>query len=268
MNKVRKVLNVLFFLLMSSSAFVFAEEAERTVINIENARNTQYQKDKETGNDIIVLTGNVKVSVSKGSTKNVITADVIRYDRTSEMMYADGNVTLEQTTQSAGSQNVSASSLMFNTSTLEGVFDDGRVVQVKSDAINLPSGSTLIVASDIFGRSESNTIAFKNGVLTFCDDEDPHWNIKASRIWLLPGGEFAFLNALLYVGPVPVFYLPAFYYPKDELIFNPVFGYEKRNGYLQRGAAACPGTVAKGVHAQKLHSENKTRLFLLSVYLQ
>lgn len=234
MNKVRKVLNVLIFLLMSPSAFVFAEEAERTVINIENARNTQYQKDKETGNDIIVLSGNVKVSVTKGSTKNVITADTIRYDRTSEMMYADGNVTLEQTTQSAGSQNVSASSLMFNTSTLEGVFDDGRVVQVKSDAINLPSGSTLIVASDIFGRSESNTIAFKNGVLTFCDDEDPHWNIKASRIWLLPGGEFAFLNALLYVGPVPVFYLPAFYYPKDELIFNPVFGYEKRNGYFMQ----------------------------------
>lgn len=231
MNKVRKVFNVLFFLLMSSSAFISAEEAERTVINIENARNTQYQKDKETGNDIIVLTGNVKVSVTKGSTKNIITADTIRYDRTSEMMYADGNVTLEQTTQSAGSQNVSASSLMFNTSTLEGVFDDGRVVQVKSDAINLPSGSTLIVASDIFGRSESNTITFKDGELTFCDDEDPHWRIKASRIWLLPGGEFAFLNARLFVGPVPVFYLPAFYYPKDELIFNPVFGYEKRTGY-------------------------------------
>ncbi len=221
-------------ILAAASCLAFAEEAERTVINIENARTTQYQKDKETGNDVIILSGNVKVSVTKGSTKNVINADTIKYDRTSEMMYAEGNVSLEQTTSSAGNQTVTASSLMFNTSTLEGVFDDGRVVQVKSDAINLPSGSTLIVASDIFGRSESNTIAFKNGVLTFCDDEDPHWNIKASRIWLLPGGEFAFLNALLYVGPVPVFYLPAFYYPKDELIFNPVFGYDKRNGYFMQ----------------------------------
>lgn len=224
-------------ILAAASCLAFAEEAERTVINIENARTTQYQKDKETGNDVIILSGNVKVSVTKGSTKNVINADTIKYDRTSEMMYAEGNVSLEQTTSSAGNQTVTASSLMFNTSTLEGVFDDGRVVQVKSDAINLPSGSTLIVASDIFGRSESNTIAFKNGVLTFCDDEDPHWNIKASRIWLLPGGEFAFLNALLYVGPVPVFYLPAFYYPKDELIFNPVFGYDKRNGYFMQTTA-------------------------------
>ena len=210
----------------------YAQEAERTVINIENAQNTRYEKDKQTGNDIIILSGNVKVSVSKGSNKNVITADVIRYDRVTEMIYADGSVSLEQTTENSGSQNVTANALMFNTSTLEGVFDDGRVVQTKSDAINLPSGSTLIVASDIFGRSESNTIAFKDGVLTFCDDEDPHWNIKASRIWLLPGGEFAFLNALLFVGPVPVFYFPAFYYPKDELIFNPVFGYRKREGYF------------------------------------
>lgn len=207
------------------------QKNERTTISIDNARATKYEKDKETGNDVIILSGNVKVSVSRGSAKNVISADSIRYDRTTEMMYADGNVELEQTTESAGSQTVSASSLMFNTATLEGIFDDGRVVQVQSDAINLPAGSTLIVASDIFGRSESNTITFKNGELTFCDDEDPHWRIKASRIWLLPGGEFAFLNARLFVGPVPVFYLPAFYYPKDELIFNPVFGYDKRNGY-------------------------------------
>ena len=232
MKKNHLIAKFIFLILLFAGGAVFSQETEKTVINIENARNTKYEKDKSTGNDLIILTGNVKVSVSRGSTKNVISADSIRYDRTSEMMYAEGNVSLEQTTANAGSQNVSASSLMFNTSTLEGVFDDGRVVQVKSDAINLPAGSTLIVASDIFGRSESNTITFKNGELTFCDDEDPHWRIKASGIWLLPGGEFAFLNARLFVGPVPIFYLPAFYYPKDELIFNPVFGYEKRRGYF------------------------------------
>lgn len=215
----------------SSSQNTEAPKTEKTTITIENARSTKYEKDKTTGNDVIVLSGNVKISVVRGSAKNVISAETIRYDRTTEMMYAEGNVELEQTTESAGNQTVTATSLMFNTATLEGVFDNGRAVQVQSDAINLPAGSTLIVASDIFGRSESNTITFKNGELTFCDDEDPHWRIKASRIWLLPGGEFAFLNARLYVGPVPVFYLPAFYYPKDELIFNPVFGYDKRNGY-------------------------------------
>ena len=146
------------------------------------------------------------------------------------MLYATGNVEILTKSSSEGGETTTASSLLMNTSTLEGIFDDGRVVQTKSAALNLPSGSTLIVFSDIFGKSEDNTIAFKNSRLTFCDAEDPHWHIDASRTWLLPGGEFAFFNALLYVGPVPVLYFPAFYYPKDELIFNPVFGTRPREG--------------------------------------
>ena len=223
---------VFFLILILNGSFLISQTENRTVITIENANSTRYEKEKDTGNDCIILSGNVKLSVEKGSNKNVISADSIKFDRTTDMLYAEGNVSLEQTTQTSGSQTVTASSLMFNASTLEGVFDNGRVVQTQSDAINLPSGSTLIVASDIFGRSQSNTIAFKDGVLTFCNDKNPHWKIKASKIWLLPGGEFSFFNALLFVGPVPVIYLPAFYYPKDELIFNPVFGIDRRLGYF------------------------------------
>ena len=133
------------FVLLVLSPFAFAQkktsetETKRTVITIENARTTQYEKDKDTGHDVIILNGDVKVSVESGSAKNVISADFIRYDRVSEMIYASGNVSLEQTTENSGGQTVTALSLMFNTSTLEGVFDDGRVVQTKSDALNLPS---------------------------------------------------------------------------------------------------------------------------------
>ena len=219
---------------------------ETTVITIKNARQTTYEKNKksskeddeeekdEDSQDTIVLEGNVEISVAKGSTVSEINADRITYDRKTEMLFAEGNVEILTKSSSEGGETTTATSLLMNTSTLEGIFDDGRVVQTKSDALNLPSGSTLIVFSDIFGKSEDNTIAFKNSSLTFCDAEDPHWHIDASRTWLLPGGEFAFLNALLYVGPVPVLYFPAFYYPKDELIYNPVFGSKQREGkYVQ-----------------------------------
>ncbi len=228
-------MTMLLFILVPQS--LHAQEAtkdnssEPTVITITNARQTTYEKDEKKDEDSIVLEGAVEISVKKGSTSSEIKADKVTYDRKTEMLYAEGSV--EITTKSSGSgggETTTASSLLMNTSTLEGIFDDGRVVQTKSDALNLPSGSTLIVFSDIFGKSEDNTIAFKNSSLTFCDDPDPHWHIDASRTWLLPGGEFAFLNALLYVGPVPVLYFPAFYYPKDELIFNPVFGSRMREG--------------------------------------
>lgn len=214
------------------SMVLYAQEKveEVTTITIINSGQTTYQKDPDTGNDQILLEGAVELSVQKGTTTSNITADKIIYDRKTEMLYAEGNVKIN-TNSASGADTASASSFMMNSATLEGVFDGGKIVQTKSDALNLPSGSVLIVFSEIFGKSQSNVISFKNSSLTFCDAENPHWKIDASRTWLLPGGEFAFLNALFYVGSVPVLYFPAFYYPKDELVFNPVFTSTKREGY-------------------------------------
>ncbi|WP_407427102.1 hypothetical protein [Treponema sp.] len=224
------LLAVLIFSFLAIVPF-YGAEGEKSVISIEQAQKVENTKDAVSGDDCIVLTGNVKISVTRGSTKTTISAEKINYNRATEMLYAEGSVSLEQTGGSAGGETITASSLLFNTATLEGVFDNGRAVQTSSDAINLPSGSTLIVASEVFGRDSGGTIAFKSGELTFCDDENPHWRIKARRIWLLPGGEFAFLSAILYVGHFPLLYLPAFYYPKDELLFNPTFGFRVREGY-------------------------------------
>ncbi len=207
------------------------EEIHITIITINNARQTSYKKDEKTGNDVIYLEGAVSLSVQKDNTITDIRADKVSYDRTTEMLYAEGSVEIKTVNGSLGGDKVSASSIIMNTSTLEGIFDNGKVIQSQSDTLNLPSGSTLIVFSRLFAKGTDNVITFKNSSLTFCDEEDPHWHIDASRTWLLPGGEFAFLNALLYVGAVPVMYFPAFYYPKDELVFNPVFNYENRPGY-------------------------------------
>ncbi len=207
------------------------KEPQITVITINNARQSAYKKNEENGNECIYLEGAVFISVKKDDTNNDIHADKIIYDRNTEMLYAEGNVEIIMKSGNSGNSTATASSLIMNTSTLEGVFNDGRVIQQQSDAVNLPAGSTLIVFSEIFGKGNQNVITFKNSSLTFCDEENPHWHIDATRTWLLPGGEFAFFNALLYVGVVPVMYFPAFYYPKDELIFNPVFNYTRRAGY-------------------------------------
>jgi len=125
-----------------------------------------------------------------------------------------------------------ADSLLLNVDTQEGIFNGAQVEQSGTDALNVPSGSTMIVNSDIFGRDDSGAIVFKKGALSFCDEPNPHWKIKASRIWLLPGNEFAFVNARFFVGSLPTLWLPFFYYPKDEMIFNPVIGTDDRKGYF------------------------------------
>lgn len=208
------------------------EKSEKTLITIMNALTSGNKKDEANGDDLLTFEGNVKISVEKGAVKTIISADRVSFNRAREMLFAEGAVRLEQTEKNGSTQTVTSDTLLFNTATLEGVFDNSRVVRAESNAINLPSGSKISVFSDLFARDDSGTVAFKNGRLTFCDEDDnPHWTIRASRIWLLPGNEFAFLNGLVYVGALPVFYLPAFYYPKDELIFNPVFGYRNRSGF-------------------------------------
>lgn len=217
------------------------EKGERTVIHIENSRFTSFEKGKGASGDTITLEGDARVSIEKDGTSSVIRADVIRLDRENSMLYASGNVIVKQSkgSKSAAGEEVtetSAKSIFLNTSTMEGVFEDGKVVKLMEGS-TADAANALVVESSLFGKGKNTVIGFKNGMLTFCDDDDPHWHINASRIWMLPAGEFAFFNALLYVGETPVLYLPAFYYPKDELIFNPVFGYDNKMGYFVQTTA-------------------------------
>jgi hypothetical protein len=210
----------------------FSQEEQNSVVTIEQALKTSYVKDEKQNTEIIKFSGNVVVSVVKGGKKTIIRADTINFDRKRNELYAEGGVVLEQFESGNSTQTLTAQSVLFNTATLEGIFYDSKAVQRRQESVKLPEGSTLIVFSDYFAKDRSDVITFKNGQLTFCDDENPHWKIKASRIWLLPGNEFAFANALLYVGAVPLMYFPFFYYPKDELFFNPSFGYRAREGYF------------------------------------
>ncbi len=73
------------------------------------------------------------------------------------------------------------------------------------------------------------------GIITSCDlPVDPHYQIKARKIWVLAPGEWAIASAVLYIGRVPVLYLPFFFRPGDEFFFHPAIGSRDREGnFLQ-----------------------------------
>lgn len=206
--------------------------ADTSTVTIESARSTSYYTDEASEDEIIVFTGDVVISVVQGQSSSRIQAEQVNFNRSQGLLYASGSVTLERNTGSGEPELLSAESLLFNINTEEGIFNSGTVLQSDSGALQLDSYSQMVVSAELFARDDSGVIAFKSGSLTFCEEPDPHWKINASRIWLLPGNEFAFANALLYVGKIPIMYFPFFYYPKDELIFNPVFGYDQRKGYF------------------------------------
>lgn len=224
-----KLRNIILTLLLLSGGLGL--HAQKSVITIEQARQTSYYTDETTEDEIVVFTGDVVISVVQGKSTSKIQADQVNFNRSQNLLYASGNVTLDRDTGNGEPEHLTAESILFNIDSEEGIFDSGTVVHSDSGAISVDTDSKLVASADLFARDDSGTVAFKRGSLTFCDEPDPHWKINATRIWLLPGNEFAFANALLYIGKVPVMYFPFFYYPKDELIFNPVFGYDQRKGY-------------------------------------
>ena len=128
-NRLLKKVLCSLFVLISGMIFRISVSygQETSIINIESADKSEYKKDELSGGDCIILTGSVKISVSKGSSKTIISSDKVNYNRSTEMLFAEGNVCLEQTGGSSGGEKITADSLLFNTSTLEGIFDNGSM---------------------------------------------------------------------------------------------------------------------------------------------
>lgn len=76
---------------------------------------------------------------------------------------------------------------------------------------------------------------YKKASITSCEEDPPHYNLRASRMYLVPGSHFLAYNTVFFVGRLPVFYFPILYKPFGGgtpfvSIFRP--GYDQRNGFF------------------------------------
>ncbi|MDR0452897.1 MAG: LPS-assembly protein LptD, partial [Treponema sp.] len=199
-------------------------DSKRKNIIIESARNTEYFTLQTVDEEYARLTGNVVLTLSDGDTNYRIQAEEILFNRTRNIISASGSV--------------------------EFLRDDGntketfRGEQVTVDLDNWASVFMDSVSERSMG-SDENVFRFSGSLITRSDEkatiltdakitngssEEAFWSIDASKLWLLPGNDWAFFNAVLKVGEIPVLWLPVFFYPSDEIIFHPVFGYRSREG--------------------------------------
>lgn len=190
--------------------------------------NSDISEEDSTNDELIILLGNVSVSIEEGATINTVTADKIVYNKTQNTLHADGKVQYQRIISGKLTNSFLGDSILFDIDQMSGVFLDG-IVETNSQKIN---GTQYVIHSELTGYDGSGVIAFKNAKLTSSSSEEPLWSLNASRLWLLPGNEMSFANGYFSIGIIPIFYLPFFYYPSDEMIFHPVFGYKPRGGYF------------------------------------
>ena len=203
-------------------------EKKRNVI-IKSARVLEYYKEEIIDESYVLFTGKVYVEVTDPETSSVhtIRAERILLNETKDLLYAEGGVEYILKKKES-TDRFSGESLLFNTNTFEGSFLQG--VSEKSTKID-DKDIIFYFSGETIRRSEGNIITLKDGTITSCSEEDPHYHIKAKKIWVLSPDEWAIQNAVLYIGHLPVMYIPYFFHPGDEFFFHPSLGYRNREGY-------------------------------------
>jgi hypothetical protein len=199
-------------------------EDTRKIITIESARSTQYFKLETVNEEYARLTGEVRVSLKDGDAVHRITAWEILFNRTRNTLTASGGV--EYVNEQDGTvETFRGESITVNLDNWSSIFLNGvseRSVQNNDTSYRF--------AGSVISRNDQEVTVLNKASISNAKNPEALWSIEASRVWLLPGSDFAIFNALLKVGEIPVLYIPFFYYPADEVIFHPVIGNRSREG--------------------------------------
>jgi lipopolysaccharide assembly outer membrane protein LptD (OstA) len=204
------------------------QKKEPILITIESAKTTEYFTIEAVHENYVRLKGSVSIVLRDGEVVHRIKADELLYNRTLNRMSASGGV---QYIKEEGDtiETFRGEGITVDLDNWSTVFMEGS-----SDKALTEGESQYRFAGEIISRSGEDSTVLRHAEIRNANDEDAFWSISASKLWLLPGSDWAVFNAVLKVGEIPVLYLPAFYYPADELFFHPVIGFRSREGsYLQ-----------------------------------
>jgi len=184
---------LLAFILCSGLAF--AEEGRESPIII-NGDNVEYSTD----NKEVTATGNIEV-IYKGAK---LTCNKLKVNMQTKEGLAEGNARLEDA---------------------KGVITGERIIydfQNKTGVIvnaNFRANPYFGKARKVEKVSDSEFVA-KNGYMTTCNLDHPHYRFAVKKLNMFPGEKMQAQEATLYLGAVPVAYLPRFNYSMKEPIMH------------------------------------------------
>jgi len=208
------------------------EDPEDPPVVVDSASRTRYFTLEEVDERYVRLSGGVILTLRDDEDEAVhrVSADEIVINQEQNTLAASGDVvyTLDR---GETTEQFTGQALTVELDTWEGAFVDGvtrRERTIEGEEIDFRFAGTYIT------RSRDEVIVLDDGRITSSEADPPNYEIRARKIWVLAPGEWGLTNAFLHVGRVPVFYLPFFFKPGNELFFNPALGTRDRSGaYIQ-----------------------------------
>ncbi|MBI9105533.1 MAG: LPS-assembly protein LptD [Spirochaetales bacterium] len=220
-----------------------AEAAGGNLITIETADNLDYFTIEKIDENYVEIVGDVVLILTdeKNGEKHKIKADKIIFNFKEDYLTATGNI--EYILESAEkTENYRGDKITFNVETWEGLFYKG--ISQEDQKID-DKDVTFYFKGDLINKTEDNFVILEKGEITSCDLDSPHFKLKAEKLWMLSEDEWAILSGVLYIGRVPMLYIPAFLMAGDEIFFNPVFGHMNDYGYFLQTTTYLIGEKAK-----------------------
>ncbi len=176
------------------------------------ADQVQFSKDNGKAN----AKGNVVVT----SNDTILYADQMELAKAVGEGIASGHVFID-----SPNMKVDADSVKFNFNNSTGEFQNARVF---NDPFQIKGA--------IITKVSENHMIMQNGYLTTCDHDQPHFRMSTRRMDYYPGDQVVARGVKLYLGNLPLIYLPKFSQDlKDRPIFTVIPGYKKDFGAFLLG---------------------------------
>lgn len=207
----------------------FPEKSDaESSIEITSAQELAYSSLEE-DKALIELDGGVSLYMrdEEGNTAHIVTAKSLVFNQANNTVTARGAVRY-QMEQEGSDQEFKGEQISFNIENYSGVFIRGmstrdRQIQERQVSFYFKGGTIY--------RMKRDTVTLNDGVISSSRLDDPYYHISAGNVWLLDVNEWALRNATLYVGHVPLLYVPFFYRPGATFFMHPSIGVKTVEGY-------------------------------------
>lgn len=216
-----------FYKIPSDSREAEIDGSESSNIEISTANRVERFAHQEQ-DEVITLQGGVTVFFfqEENGSIHTITANEIVLNQAQSILTAQGAV--EYTLSGNERTDVFfGEKLQFDVDNWAGLFVAGETTQNPKDDSEKPQ---FTFQGDFIQRSSGDIIRLSQGVVTSSQWTPPAYSIRADEIIVYAPGEWSITGGALYVGNIPVFWLPAFFHPSEEIFFHPSFGFESDRG--------------------------------------
>jgi hypothetical protein len=198
-------------LLLTAYCLLFSVFAQEIPVNIKADSLKFYE-----GTGLVEAAGSVEVRFEEAT----IYADRLKMDSATNIATAEGNVRLVAKEYDARSRT-----LIYDADTQTSRFSDFNVSLSPKNV----RGKVYLSARDL--SDDKNKMYGGPGSLTTCGEPTPHYFALANRVDYYPEDRVEARNATLFVGELPVFWMPYFYYDlKEQRRRNWSFGHNEVEG--------------------------------------